>query len=173
MPNPIEQAGVKVAGKLGGLLASLNGLTGVFRKLSEEHKQMAVLLERAVAASSPDKREDLWTTVRAELVAHERAELVHVYFEVVTPGASEDVSEAHRAEANELEALIAQIDSLAFDSSGWHRAMTGLQRVMAQHAAKEETEYFPQLQAAIGEARAKELEELYLRAKLAITYDLD
>ncbi len=173
MPNIIEQAGVLVAGKLGGLRASLNGLTGVFRKLSEEHKEVALLVERAASTSDPAKRADLWQTLRAELVAHERAEINHVYTEFVPIGASEDLSEEHEAEADELEGLIAELDTLAFESSEWQTAVEHLQVALERHAEREEQRYFPRLQAAIGEDRARELEDLYLQAKLAIIHDFD
>lgn len=173
MPSILEQASVKVAAKLGGFRASLNGLTGVFRKLSEEHKEVELLLERAAVAPDAEKRADLWTTLRAELVAHERAEITHVYVECVSPESIFDVGEEHEAEALKLDALIGELDELAFDSPEWPLAIEQLSYAVARHIEIEEERYFPKLQALIGEARAKELELLYARAKLAIVHDLD
>lgn len=173
MPNAMEQAGAKVAGKLGGFMASLSGLTGVFRRLAEEHKEVQLLLERASLATDPKKRADLWTSLRAELVAHERAEINHVYVEFLPPSGIDDLGERHEAEADELEALISELDAMDSESSDWPRAVEHLAQAVRNHAAKEESMYFPQLQAAIGETRAKELEALYMQAKLAIIHDLD
>lgn len=173
MPNLIEQASAKVAGKLGGVQASLSGLKGVFRKLAEEHMEVAVLLKLATETHDAEKRADLWTKLRAELVSHERAEINHVYPEFLPPTDGADLGEAHEAEADELEALVAELDALAFDVDEWQPAVERLQQAVLRHAAREEEHYFPRLQEAIGETRTIELEELYLRAKLAIVHDFD
>lgn len=173
MPNLIEQASAKLAGKVGGVQASFDGLKGVFRKLVEEHKEVAVLLKRARASHDPEKRADLWAKLRAELVSHERAEINHVYHEFLPTGDGVDLGEAHEVEADELEVLVAELDALAFDADEWQPAMDRLQQTVLRHAAREEEHYFPRLQEAIGAVRATELEELYIRAKLAIVHDFD
>lgn len=179
MPNLIDEAGVKFAATVGGFKAAVHGLRGVFRTLSQEHSQLAVLIRRALATSDLARRAELWATLRVELVAHERAEINHVYPEGAIHPSLARLDERHEAEADELEAILSELDVLAsdaersVDSAQWQGTLEHLQKLVLHHTRREEEDYFPQLQDAIGDERSQELEGVYLRAKMAIIHDFD
>src|SRR3954453_17921010 len=119
MPNPLEKIASKGAAKVGAIHARAKGLTGVFNKLAEQHKEAAVLLERARSTDDPAKRKDVWQKVRAELLSHEQGELNVIYPELDKHAATRDIVQRHADEADTLETTIRQIDAAGFESQMW------------------------------------------------------
>ena len=116
MPNPVETIAAKTAGKAAGLRARAHGLVGVFNVLAQQHKEAATLLGRAKEADSPDKRRELWSAVRRELICHERAELATVYPVIEENPLSADISRQH-AEAERMARQARLRDSNTFRPS--------------------------------------------------------
>lgn len=172
MPNIIEEAAAKTAGKIGAIKAKITGLDGVFRRLSEEHKEVGTLIGRAAISADAEKRADLWGKIRQELTAHEHAELQIVYPALQAEPELEDVVRQHQLEADELEALIRDVDRAPLGSVQWEGCIKQLQGAVLQHAEREEEHFFPRAQSAIGERRAEELEQRYLDAKQALLHGL-
>ena len=79
MPTRTEQAASKVMGAAKKAKGTLEGLTGVFKTLMEEHGEVSALLLRVKASDDPETRTRLWPTIRRELLAHEKGELAIVY----------------------------------------------------------------------------------------------
>jgi hypothetical protein len=59
--------------------------------------------------------------------------------------------------ASELEATIAEIDALSIGSANWTSAFDRLARLVEQHVDREESDYFPKAQKALGKERTEEL----------------
>jgi hemerythrin superfamily protein len=165
MPNPIEKIAAKGAGKAAAVGARAKGLTGVFNKLAEQHKEAAVLLKRAEGVDDPAKREDLWRTIRRELLSHERAELSTVYPALKQDAAVSDIPAHHNQEVPELEAAIAAVDAAGFDSPSWKTRVGQLRALVEQHAKEEENELFPRAEEALGKQASAELEDRFMAAK--------
>lgn len=172
MPNPIEEAAAKVAGKIGSIQARIGGLDGVFRRLSEEHAQVTMLIARAAISSDPEKRADLWAKIREELTAHEHAELQIVYPALEAEPQLVDIVRQHRAEADEIDLLIRSVDTAALTTVQWEGCIKQLQGAVLAHADREEEHFFPRARAVIGERRAEELEQRYLEAKNVLLHGL-
>jgi hypothetical protein len=165
MPNPIEKAAAKGAGKIAAVSARAKGLTGVFNKLAEQHREAAVLLKRAEGVDDPAKREDLWRTIKRELLSHERAELSTVYPALKQDPSLRDIPQHHNAEVPELEAAIAAIDAEGFGSLRWRALVGHLRELVTQHANEEENEFFPRAEEALGKEASAELEGRFMAAK--------
>ena len=165
MPNPIENFAAKTAGKAAGLRARAQGLIGVFNVLAQQHEQAASLLTRAKHADDPAKRRDLWSQVRRELICHERAELSTVYPVIEENPTSAQIARAHADSARELEAAIANVDALGYDSGSWQSSLQSLIQLVQQHADQEEKEFFPRAQDTIGKEAAHALERPFLAAQ--------
>jgi hypothetical protein len=165
MPNPLEKVAAKSAGKVAAVSARAKGLTGVFNKLAEQHKEAATLLKRAEKTDDPAKREDLWTTVRRELLSHERGELRVVYPVLAQNAATRDIAQRHSEEAQTLESTISQIDTAGYESRNWSTSIRQLITLVEQHVEEEESEFFPRAQDAIGKGAADDLEERFMAAK--------
>ena len=100
MPNPIENIAAKAAGKVGAIEAMAKGLNGVFVTLAEQHHEACVLLSRAEGTKDAEKRRELWTEIKKQLVSHERAELAEVYPALGSDSRTEDI-EIGRASCRE------------------------------------------------------------------------
>lgn len=165
MPNPIEKVAAKGAAKVAAVGARAKGLTGVFNKLAEQHEEVAMLLKRAESSDDPEKRADLWATIRRELLSHERAELNTVYPALKKQAATRDIPQHHNEEVPELEAAIREVDLAGFDSPNWKPLIQRLSALVKHHAMEEENEFFPRAEEALGKEAAAELEGRFLDAK--------
>jgi len=164
MPNPVENFAAKTAGKAAGVRARVQGLVGVFNVLAQQHKEAATLLARAKEADNPEKRRQLWSAVRCELICHERAELGTVYPVIEENPMAVDIGRQHAEGARELEAAIAGIDALGYESTRWQDSLQSLGSLLQQHVEQEEREFFPRAQDTIGKEAAHALERPFLAA---------
>lgn len=165
MPNPIEKMAAKGAAKAAAVGARAKGLTGVFNKLAEQHRETAVLLKRAESVEDPAKREDLWRTIKRKLLSHERAELSTVYPALKQDASLQDIPQHHNAEVPELEAAIAAVENAGFGSLEWRALVGRLRELITLHAHEEENEFFPRAEEALGEKVSAELEGRFLAAQ--------
>jgi hemerythrin HHE cation binding domain-containing protein len=165
MPNPIQNAVAKVAGKAAGVEARLKGLKGVFAKLAEQHHEAGALLGSTESATDHTKRRELWQQVRKELMSHEQGELLEIYPVLEGYDATREIARRHADHASELEGLIRQVDAIGVQSDAWRPALERLIAKVKEHVEKEETEFFPRAQEALGDDAARQLEKPFLRAQ--------
>jgi hypothetical protein len=145
--------------------AGFKGLTGVFMHLMEEHGKVGALIKRVSMTEDIEVRAKLYPTIRSELKGHEKGELQAVYPALAAFPETSAVAAAHAHHASELEAALAELDALSFNSSGWTSAFERLAKLVEEHVTIEEKEYFPLAQKMLGEGRAKELLPVYEQAK--------
>jgi len=165
MPNPIQNAVAKVAGKTAGIEARLKGLKGVFAKLAEQHHEAGALLSSAESATDHTTRRELWQEIRKALMSHEQAELLEVYPVLEGYDATREIARRHADHAGELEGLIRQVDAIGAQSDAWRPALERLIAKVKEHVEKEEQDFFPRAQEALGDDAAKQLETPFLRAQ--------
>jgi hemerythrin superfamily protein len=161
MPNRMDSMLSKGAGMMKGFKARLEGLTGVFKTLAEQHGEVAAMLKRL--QSKPEKKAELWPEIRRELLSHERGEMREVYPVLRQHVQTRALAEHHDQEAAELERLIERIDAAAGDE--WLAHYHQLVDMVIHHANEEESTIFPKAQEAIGDQVAKDLEPRFLAAK--------
>ncbi|HTQ05778.1 MAG TPA: hemerythrin domain-containing protein [Polyangiaceae bacterium] len=165
MPNPIENAMAKGAGKVAAVEARAKGLKGVFTKLAEQHREAATLLARADSTNDLEKRRDLWNEIKRQLISHERAELAEIYPVLASYDATREIARLHDAEAATLESTIKQLDAMTFETPAWKTTLEKLIGLVKAHAAQEESEFFPRAQQTIGDDASRQLEDLFLEAQ--------
>jgi hemerythrin superfamily protein len=164
MPNRMDSMLSKGAGVMKGVKARLEGLTGVFKTLAEQHGEVSAMLKRL--QSKPEKKAELWPEIRRELLSHERGEMREVYPVLRQHVQTRSLAEHHDQEAAELERLIERIDAAAV--ADWRPLFDQLVDAVIHHANEEENEIFPKAQEAIGDRAAKDLEPRFLAAKKQI-----
>jgi hypothetical protein len=141
-------------------------LVGVFKTLSEQHREASALLK--LAKADPGQRPTLWPVIRQTLFSHEHGE-VRELFPVLRQYADvRALADQHDAEAHELDAILGRLDRMPMQSELWSALFDQLIETVLAHVAEEETQIFPAAQAAIGEARALQLDATVLAAKLKI-----
>jgi hemerythrin superfamily protein len=143
--------------------AKMDGLHGVFATLAKQHTEVSSLMKSV--EDDADKRDELWPTIRTELLSHERAELRVVYPELRMNAATRALADQHEEEAKELEGLIQELDGTVIDSNMWGSKFATLAQTVRQHAEEEEKEIFPQAEQVIGKMRTKAMNDEFLAAK--------
>jgi hypothetical protein len=166
MPTRIDSFVSHAMGKMKAVKARIGGLHGVFATLAEQHGEVTALIMRC--KNHPDRRSDLWPTIRAELLSHERAEMSEVFPELRTHAETRPLADHHDVEAGQLEALIDLIDATDISSDGWGTSFAELADMVGKHAQEEETETFPAAQKVLGDDLVKRLDERFVRAKQRI-----
>ncbi|MBV8759889.1 MAG: hemerythrin domain-containing protein [Deltaproteobacteria bacterium] len=137
---------------------AIKGLGGVFRTLMEQHGQASGLLHRIKSSDDVAKRAELWETVRAQLLAHERSEMEVIYRELHYDPRTRAIAEHHDQEAGELEALIRELDALPVGDVQWAETFDTLVERVQHHVSEEEGEIFPKAQDVLGKDRVKSLD---------------
>jgi hemerythrin superfamily protein len=165
MPNAMEKMASGVMGAAKDVKAGFKGLTGVFMHLMEEHGKVGALIRRVGLTNDIEVRAKLYPTIRSELLAHERGELKVVYPTLAEFPETAAIASAHANQASELEAAIAELDALSFNSPSWPSAFERLAKLVEAHVMREESDYFPRAQKVLGEARAKQLLPAFESAK--------
>lgn len=166
MPNRMETAAARTAGKIHGVAARMHGLTGVFKTLASEHAEMKAMFDRVVAR--PDRRAELWPAIRKALVSHERGELNVVYPVLYTHAATQELARAHEMDAKELESLIDKLDMTDIHTLVWERLFDRLVGAVTAHAEREEKEIFPIALEALDAATVKDLDAKFKEAQRQI-----
>ncbi|HEY3500638.1 MAG TPA: hemerythrin domain-containing protein [Polyangiaceae bacterium] len=165
MASSIDSALAKMAGTAGFVEARLRGLRGVFTTLAEQHHELGALLGRLEEAKEPEKRKELWTEIRRELVSHEQAELIEIYPLLEAHERTRAIAREHIEDADELELQVRELDRSELESEEWTAALGRLISKFDEHVKLEEEHLFLEVQEALGEQAAKELEEPFLRTK--------
>jgi hypothetical protein len=172
MPNAVEKVAAKSVGKAKQINARLEGLTGVFAHLAEEHGEASTLLARLRSSDEAEKRDDLWDAIRKELVSHERAEMSAVYPVFRQHSGLLPIAEEHDQEAGELEKAIARLDGMDFTADGWEEGVEQLIALLEHHVEQEEHNYFQVAQKVLDEKTIHDLEDTFHRAKDAVKREL-
>jgi hypothetical protein len=140
------------------------GLYGVFNAIAEQHAEATRLLRRLESAHAVDDEHELWRELRAELLSHESAEL-EVYPIMFGLEELRDIAERHRADAQRLEAAVAQADAAEYGTETWKRSLRDLKETLRAHVEDEEQEYFQRATELVDKRAAEQLETRFLRAK--------
>jgi len=145
---------------------TLQGLSGVFKTLMEEHGEVTALLLRIKSSDDPKTRARLWPTLRRELLAHEKAERSVVYPTYAQYPAIAELALEHNQEANHLSTLIELINETEPSDPGWEALFKDLVKLVQHHAGQEESEIFPAGQKEFGDQTGA-LNDEYVRRKRA------
>lgn len=167
MPNTVEKVASGLMGAAKDVKAGFKGLTGVFMHLMEEHGKVGALIKRVSKSSDEAVRSKLYSTIRTELLGHERGELKVVYPALAEYPETAAIAAAHAHHASEIEAAIADLDALSFNSPSWATAFERLEKLVDEHVEQEESNYFPAAQRVLGDERAKLLLPKFEAAKKA------
>ncbi len=167
MPNTLEKVASKAMGTVKVAKAGLQGLTGVFKHLMQEHGEVSALMKRVAMSDDVDVRRELYPTIRHELLAHEQGETNAVYPVLAEYPETREIAAQHAREASELEVAIRNVDAIDFGAAAWAPAFERLATLVTDHVAEEESDFFPTAQKTIGEERARGLTGRFEAAKKA------
>jgi len=167
----MEKAASRAMGTAKKAKGTLQGLSGVFKTLMEEHGEVSALLLRVRASADVETRTRLWATIRKELLAHEKGEVAVVYPMYEAYPETSQLAVEHNEEAHELASLIGRIEELAVNDKLWMPLFEELVELVQHHVKEEESTIFPAGQRTFG-GQAEELREAYLEKKQALLVQL-
>lgn len=176
MTSKIEELASKTVGAAKAAKAAFEGLDGVFRHLTREHGEVSALLLRLKISSDPNTRQELWQSIRKELLAHEQAEKTEVYPAFLEEPDTREMAHEHTRDAADLEETIAELTATGTASDQWQPTLERLIQLVQEHVKDEEEEYFPiadrvfkdrsdDMLARFEKAKAKALRQLDSPAK--------
>lgn len=172
MPVHIDNVAAKVKGKAKVLKGVIEGLSGIFTTLMEEHGQISALLRRVQTSPDPGVWSELFPTIREELLAHERGELAVLYPLFRRYEATAELGLQHESEERALEALIDSLAEMEVDDPHWSSRFQRLVSQVHKHFAEEEDEFFPVARMTFA-AESDALDAAYHAKKQAIIDALD
>jgi hemerythrin superfamily protein len=143
-------------------------LRGIFARLSAEHGEAALLVERLRTSTDPDLRRAFFPELRDKLLAHEEAELMELYPLLRQHEQTRTLTAEHDRDAGHLHVLIDAVGALEPDDLNWRETFGRLAQALERHVAQEENEIFPTASVAIGTDKAEALEATYVTARQRI-----
>jgi iron-sulfur cluster repair protein YtfE (RIC family) len=143
MTNPLDEIASKAMGGVKAVKATLEGLTGVFRHLAQEHGEVSALLLHVKMSSDPKVRAELFPKIRKELLSHEKGEVAVVYPAFRANPETERYADKHDQEASQLEKVIAELTALPVHSANWGTTFDALVELVQRHVTEEESLMFP------------------------------
>lgn len=165
MPNRVQEIASRGLGAMKALKATVTGVTGVFKRLSEEHGAVTALLVRVKSSSDPAVRRELFPTIRSELLAHERGEMRVIYPAFRLRPELQAIAEEHDAEAGLLEQKLEQLRATDAGDASWKGKFDQLVELVSHHTKKEENDYFRKASRILGKEESQRLLSAYEASK--------
>jgi len=160
----IAQVTSMVMGKAKVAKAAIEGLSGVFTTLMEEHGQVSALLAHVKRDPDSAVRRELWPKIRAVLLSHERGELLVLYPAYRTHPELAHIAVAHEVQADLLMSLVEEIHAIDFADPRWGERFEVLVQLVHKHVRDEEVDFFREGNRVFG-SQNKVLDEQYKRVK--------
>lgn len=173
MPDRIEKIIANAVGAAEGNKPDRTGMSGVFKKLAEEHAELTLLMRYVAESSDKERRRDLYPEIRRQILAHECGELQEIYPALAIYDGLRTMAASHAEDSLELATVIKSLDSLAIDGERWAQEFQILMELVDRHAYQEENEFFPEALDRLGNEEAKRLERYYESAKRDALNQLD
>jgi hemerythrin superfamily protein len=166
MPRPTNITG-KAAGKMKAMKHGLEGHGGIMKKLAEEHGEVSMLLEKCSRVSDPEKRRELFSKIREELLSHAKGEEKIFYARLKQFDESRDIVQHATEEHQEVEDMIDRLSTMGYAGDDWGELFDELKDSVKEHVKEEESEMFAAAKDVLDDDELKELEQRYLQAKNA------
>jgi hemerythrin superfamily protein len=127
--------------------------------LRQQHETVKATFAKLSAATG-DERRDLFDELRRMLAVHETAEEICIHPEAreISPEA-ERVVEARLAEEKKAKVALKELEDIGPDGGGFNTKLAAFRSDAEAHAAAEERELFPLIEANVSRPRLVELAE--------------
>ena len=140
---------------------------GIFRKLKEQHTEIAVLMDRISATADTDTRVVVFPDVLTGLIALGRAEEAEFYRVLLGYETTRAMARRALGEQQDIGALLDQVDRTDPREAAWSEAFDRVKRLTEQHFTEEEHVLFPEARKVLTEEEADAMEGRF-EARLAM-----
>ncbi|WP_452223189.1 hemerythrin domain-containing protein [Lacinutrix chionoecetis] len=115
----------------------------IFEALRKDHEIQRDLLKKLVETSGDTKkRDEIFKAVKHELEIHEDGEERFFYVPLIDDDLTQEKARHSIAEHHEIDELLAELEEMDYDSSGWLKIAKKLQHEVEHHLDEEEHEVF-------------------------------
>jgi hemerythrin superfamily protein len=166
MPRPTNITG-KAAGKMKAVKHRLEGHVGIMRKLAEEHGEVSMLLEKCSLTKDPEKRRELFSMIRQELLSHAKGEEKIFYARLKQFDEAREIVLRATEEHQEVEDMVDRLSTMGYAGDDWGELFDELKDSVKEHVKEEESEMFSAAKDALDDDELETLENRYLQAKNA------
>lgn len=113
----------------------------LFADLKKDHRKVEDLFKQ-IEKASEKKREQLFETLKLELMAHTKAEEEALYPELKNAEKTEDLALEAYEEHHVVDLLLEEISGFSPDDERWMAKVTVLKEIIEHHVEEEEEEFF-------------------------------
>lgn len=155
---------IKKVGKQVG--AALGGDAGILNTLEGEHTEVSTLMNAVISSDSPvAAAEKHYPTIRKKLLLHTQAEQQVLYTACERYPETAEMIPDSRAEHQEIEEIIGELDSMAVDAPAWMERFEALQQTVTEHIEDEEAVLFERCKKHFQKDELRELDDQFESTK--------
>ena len=125
--------------------------------LERDHERMKALMTRATAANGEERREELLSELRTQLVAHERMEEEVFYPPLRDEKKTHDIVLEGYEEHHVADLILDELLETPADTDVWQAKMKVLKESIEHHIKEEEEEMFKKARKVLSETELEEL----------------
>jgi hypothetical protein len=125
--------------------------------LERDHERMKALMTRATTANGEERREELLSELRTQLVAHERMEEEVFYPPLRDEKKTHDIVLEGYEEHHVADLILDELLETPADTDVWHAKMKVLKESIEHHIKEEEEEMFKKARKVLSETELEEL----------------
>lgn len=115
----------------------------IFEALRKDHDIQRELLDKLVKTSGDTKeRDEIFKQVKKELIIHEDGEERFFYIPLIDDDLTQEQARHAIAEHHEIDEILAELEEMDYDSSGWLKIAKKLQHEVEHHLEDEERTIF-------------------------------
>lgn len=153
--------------------ATLEGETGIFKRLIAEHAEVRALIVAAREENDGEQRLALFQTLKAKLTLHAEAEEKEFYNLLERAEATAETVQIQLDEHRVMEALLATLQNLHPIGSEWDELLGKLLVLFDGHVQREEHKLFVASKNEIDEPVAGEIESRFVEREAEQATHLD
>lgn len=150
----------KAAGKLKRAGAAITGEKELFKVLKEQHAEVSVLMKQ-VKAGGESARRQLFPKIRAELLAHARAEQETLYEALKRHEKTRPQLDDSYREHQQMERILQRLMAMPIESDEWKQSFDELVQTVEHHVREEENQLFPMSKKVLSDSQLQELERRF------------
>ena len=136
----------------------------IFEALRLSHERQRVLCDKIVLTKGDtQKRQELYTQLKAELQAHAQAEDRYFYAPLMFNDTGLDITRHAFSEQHEMDEYLEKLDGMTFSNSQWLVVMKQLADTIFHHLEQKERTFFVQANKILKPVQKEELAMQYLK----------
>jgi hemerythrin superfamily protein len=147
----------------------------IYQYLKHDHQRFRNIIDQinSLSASDIDKRNELFNTLKNEIIVHSKAEEKVFYQPLQKESITEDDIPESQDEHKKVEEMLEQLSNSTLDNDKWHDLFQTMCRELLHHIDEEEQDVFPDAKKELNSAQAEDMEQAMKVEKQKIANTLD